>query len=336
MLFVNEGRTLTTRDTIVLGASAGGVDALIEIASALPERLPAAVLVVQHIGHHPSILPGLLQSAGRLPARHARDGERIAHGNIYVAPPDLHMVIEDDTIRTVRGPKQNFARPAIDPLFRSAAVHRGSRVIAAVLTGHLDDGAAGLAAIRECGGIAMVQDPEGAFAPDMPRNAMRATPPDYILPLDKLASTLAALAGGATADVSAPPAELVAENDLMLKSSSMEMLTAIGQPAPISCPECGGTLWRLGQETSPRYRCHTGHAFGAASLGAASDHVIERSLWQALRALHEKKALNAERAEYHMSVGEHKDAHRHATQARNAEHAAQLLEQLLYGKDQPS
>jgi two-component system chemotaxis response regulator CheB len=327
---------LTTRDTIVLGASTGGVDALIEIASALPERLPAAVLVVQHIGHHPSVLPSILQNAGRLPARHARDGERIVQGNIYVAPPDLHMVIEDDIIRTVRGPKQNFARPAIDPLFRSAAVHRGSRVVGAILTGHLDDGAAGLAAIRECGGIAVVQDPEHAYAPDMPRNAMRATPPDYILPLDKLASTLAALAGGATSAAFAPPAALVQENDLMLKSNSMEKLTGLGQRATISCPECGGALWRIGEVTLPRYRCHTGHVFGAKSLGAASDHVVEGSLWQALRALHEKKALSAERAEHHMSVGEHEDAQRYATQARDADHAARILEQLLYGQDLPS
>ena len=309
---------------------------MIEIASALPERLPAAVLVVQHIGHHPSILPSILENAGRLPARHARDGERIAPGNIYVAPPDLHMVIEDDIVRTIRGPKQNFARPAIDPLFRSAAVHRGSRVIGAVLTGHLDDGTAGLAAIRGCGGIAMVQDPEYAHAPDMPRNAMRVTAPDYILPLDKLASTLAALAGGATSAPGAPPPELAFENDLMLKSNSMEKLTSLGRPATISCPECGGALWQLGEAVSPRYRCHTGHAFGARSLGAASDQVIERSLWQALRALHERKALNAERAEYHMSVGEHEDAQRHATQARDADHAARILEQFLYGQDQPS
>lgn len=196
--FCVKGAALVTRDTIVIGASAGGVDALIAIVSALPERLPAAVLIVQHIGPFPSILPTMLQKAGRLPARHAHDGERIETGNIYVAPPDLHMVIEDDFIRTIRGPRQHFSRPAIDPLFRSAAVHRGARVIGAVLTGHLDDGTAGLAAVRACGGVVIVQDPDSAFAPDMPRNAMRATPPDYILALDEFAPMLAALAGGNT------------------------------------------------------------------------------------------------------------------------------------------
>lgn len=327
---------MTTRDTIVLGASAGGVDALIAVASALPQRLPAAVFVVQHIGANPSILPSMLQNAGRLPAWHARDGERIVKGNIYVAPPDLHMVIEDDHIRTVRGPKQNFSRPAIDPLFRSAAVHRGTRVIGAVLTGYLDDGTAGLAAVRECGGITIVQDPASAYAPDMPRNAMRATSPDYILPLDRLASTLAALAGGMAGAATAIPSRLSLENDIALASNSMETLSSIGTPTAVTCPECGGALWRIDDPAPTRYRCHTGHAFGEESIGAGSDHVIERSLWRALRALREKKALNVGRAEYHMSVGEHTDAQRYATRAREAENAARTLEQLLHGPDQPS
>ncbi|WP_116136199.1 chemotaxis protein CheB [Trinickia diaoshuihuensis] len=328
---------MKTRDTIVVGASAGGVDALVAIAAALPERLPAAVLVALHIGAHPSVLPELMQKAGRLPAHHARDGERIAHGNIYVAPPDLHMVIEDDVVRTIRGPKQNFSRPAIDPLFRSAAVVRGPRVIGAVLTGHLDDGTAGLAAVQACGGIAMVQDPEDAHAPDMPRNAMRGTVPDYILPIDKLASTIAALAGSTTTDTPlAPPPELMAENDLMLEPDSIERMAKVGRPTGISCPECGGTLWRLEAPPPTRYRCHTGHAFGAETLGAAGDHVIERSLWQAVRALHEKKALSTERAEYHMSLGEPKIAQRFVAQARDAAEAARALEQLLYKKDRSS
>ncbi len=325
---------MITRDTIVLGASAGGVEALSAIASALPERLPAAVFVVQHIGAHRSILPEILRNAGRLPAHHARDGERIANGNIYVAPSDLHMVIEGDIIRTIRGPKQNFARPSVDPLFRSAAVNRGARVIGAVLTGHLDDGAAGLAAIRACGGVAMVQDPEYAHAPDMPRNAMRAAPPDYILPIGKLASTIAALAGSVATDSPAVSAVLMAENDVMLKSSSMTKMAAMGPLTGITCPECGGALWRLDDPPPTRYRCHTGHAFGMATLGAAGDHVIDRALWKALRALHEKKALNTERAEYHMRLGEQKIAQHYAAQANDADLAAQSLEQLLYRTDQ--
>ncbi|MGN6666551.1 MAG: chemotaxis protein CheB [Trinickia sp.] len=325
---------MNTRDTIVVGASAGGVDSLAAIAAALPERLPAAVFVVLHVGTHPSILPEMLRNAGRLPAHHARDGERIVKGNIYVAPPNLHMLVEGDVVRTVRGPKENFARPAIDPLFRSAAVSRGPRVIAAVLTGHLDDGTAGLAAVRACGGLAMVEDPQHAHAPDMPRNAMKGTPPDYVLPIGTLASTIGALAGSAVAECPVPPAGLSVETDVMLDSNSIEKMTRIGDLTGIACPECGGALWRLNEPPPARYRCHTGHAFGAESLRAASDHVIESSLWQALRALHEKKALNDERAEYLMSVGEEKNAQHFAAQARDAERAAYQLEQLLYKKDQ--
>lgn len=328
---------MNTRDTIVLGASTGGVDALTAIAAALPERLPAAVLVVLHIGQHPSILPEMLQRAGRLPAHHARDGERIVKGNIYVAPPDLHMVVEDDIVRTIRGPKQNFARPSIDPLFRSAAVARGPRVIGAVLTGQLDDGTAGLAAVHACGGITVVQDPDDAEAPDMPRNAMLGIAPNYILPIDKLASTIAALAGSATAGTPvAPPMGLMTENDVMLTPHSIEHMSKVGGLVGLSCPECGGALCRLDAPPPTRYRCHTGHAFGSATLAAAGDHVIERSLWQAVRALHEKKTLSAERAAYHTSVGEQKKAQRFAAQARDADEAACALERLLYKQDQSS
>ncbi|MGN6083584.1 chemotaxis protein CheB [Trinickia sp.] len=325
---------MTTRDTIVLGASAGGVDALTAIAAVFPERFPAAVFVVLHAGAHPSILPEILQGAGRLPAHHARNGERIANGNIYVAPSDLHMVIEGNVIRTIRGPKQNFARPSIDPLFRSAAVQRGTRVIGAILTGHLDDGTAGLAAVRACGGMTMVQDPANAHAPDMPRNAMHGTPPDYVLPIGKLASTIAALAGSAVPNSAAAHAKLVAENDVMLKSSPIEAMTALGTPTGLTCPECGGALWRIDQPPPARYRCHTGHAFGSETLGAACAHAIDRALWQALRALHEKKALNTERAEYHMSRGEQKNAQYYAARANDAHQASQSLEQLLYKADQ--
>jgi two-component system chemotaxis response regulator CheB len=328
---------LNTRDTIVLGASAGGVDALTAIAAALPERLPAAVLVVLHIGPHRSILPEMLQKAGRLPAHHARDGERVVKGNIYVAPPDLHMVVQGDVVRTICGPKQNFARPSIDPLFRSAAIARGPRVIGAVLTGHLDDGTAGLAAVHACGGITIVQDPDDAQAPDMPRNAMLGTVPDYVLPIDKLASTIAALAGSSTAGTPVDQSRgLMAENDVMLTPHSTEHMSKVGDPTGLSCPECGGALWRLEAPPPARYRCHTGHAFGSETLAAAGDLVIERSLWQAVRALHEKKALSAERAAYHTTLGEQNEARRFAAQARDADEAACALERLLYRQDQSS
>jgi len=183
----------------------------------------------------------------------------------------------------------------------------------------------------------MVQDPEDAQAPDMPRNAMRGTVPDYILTIDKLASTIAALAGSSFAGTPVEPSRgLTAENDVMLTPHPIEHMSKVGNPTGLSCPECGGALWRVDAPPPARYRCHTGHAFGSETLAAAGDHVIERALWQAMRALQEKKALSVERAEYHMSLGEQKSAQRFEAQAREADAAACALERLLYKSDQSS
>ena len=197
-------------DTIVIGASAGGFEALIELAAALPPCLPASLLVVLHVGAHPNSLPQRLSAAGPLPAHHAQDGEPLLPGRIYVALPDRHLLVADDsTARVVKGPKENFARPAIDPLFRSAALARSSRVIGVVLTGMLDDGAAGLLAVRERGGVTIVQDPRTADAPDMPRNAMARATPHHVLPLADIAPKLALLAGSPAGPQHAAPREAV-------------------------------------------------------------------------------------------------------------------------------
>ena len=200
------------RDTIVLGASLGGVEALCEIVARLPQRLPATILAVLHVGPHRSALPSLLSAAGPLPARHARDGEMLEQGVIYVAPPNHHLAIAHDRARVFRGPKVHFARPAIDPLFRSAAVSRGSRVIAAVLTGLLDDGSAGLQAVRACGGVTIAQDPATATAAEMPENAIRAGKPHYVLPLGAIGAKLAELVGTPHALCAAASETLICED----------------------------------------------------------------------------------------------------------------------------
>lgn len=325
-----------SRDTIVLGTSSGGVDALCAIAKRLPANLPAAVLVVLHIGSNDSILPSMLQKVGPLRAHHARDGEPLETGRIYVAPPDRHLIVTDGVAKTVRGPKENFARPAIDPLFRSAAVARGARVIAAILTGRLDDGTAGFAAVRACGGLTIAQDPEDAFAPEMPRNAMRYTPPDYILAANEIGAMLGALAGSPAPESVPPcPAGLVAENHAILAPESIEkMPEKVAQPSSLTCPECGGTLWRMHEAGGPpRYRCHTGHAFSLESLGAATDQVVEGAISEALRALHEKSAQSKLRAAYHSRLGETVDAERRLSEARRAEASARTLEKLLRGEE---
>ncbi|WP_260434787.1 chemotaxis protein CheB [Burkholderia sp. Bp8992] len=176
------------RDFIAIGTSSGGVDTLCALVSRLPRNLPAAVAIVLHIGAHDSFLPSLLSSAGPLHAVHAKDGDTYLPGRIYVAPPDRHLIVEGEVLRLTRGAKENFARPAIDPLFRSVAAEMGRRAIGVILTGLLDDGAAGLDAIRLCGGATIVQDPAEAFASDMPLHAEPYA--DFVLPLDGLARRL--------------------------------------------------------------------------------------------------------------------------------------------------
>src|SRR5689334_4079252 len=157
---------VTGYDMIAIGASAGGVEALIAVVRALPRDIPAALFVVLHIpAQSPSFLPEILQRAGSLPTLHPEDGTKIAYGNIYIAPPDHHILVEREHIRVVRGPKENRHRPALDPLFRSLALAYGSRSVGVVLTGALDDGTAGLLAIKQRGGIAIVQDPDEALYP---------------------------------------------------------------------------------------------------------------------------------------------------------------------------
>ncbi|SDE43886.1 chemotaxis protein CheB [Paraburkholderia lycopersici] len=186
---------MTCKDFIAIGASWGGVDALRTLVAGFPDDLPATIAIVQHVGAHGSILPSLLSTADPLLAVHAGDGEKFQRGRIYVAPPDFHLLVDGECLRLSHGPKENFARPAIDPLLRSVASTLGARSIGVVLTGMLQDGAAGLSAIRASGGTTIVQDPDDAFASDMPRHA--APYADYVLPLARLSAWLVELTGGA-------------------------------------------------------------------------------------------------------------------------------------------
>jgi two-component system chemotaxis response regulator CheB len=317
------------RDTIVLGASLGGVEALSEIVARLPRHLPATVLAVLHVGRHHSALPSLLSGAGPLPARHARDGELLELGTIYVAPPDRHLAIAQNRARVFRGPKENFARPAIDPLFRSAAISRGPRVIAAVLTGLLDDGSAGLQAVRACGGMTIAQDPASAAAAEMPENAIRAAGPDYVLPLAAIGAKLAELAGTPEGAAAAASDTLIGEDDAARGRADIAHLSRIAAPSTYACPACGGTLWQIADSRPPRYRCHIGHAYGARSLEWAKQSDIETACGQALRVLHENAALSIERAAYHMDLGEVSEADRCRSRAARAAEAATLLEQFM-------
>jgi two-component system chemotaxis response regulator CheB len=288
------------RDIVVVGASLGGVQALRQLAADLPANFPASVLVVQHIGANPSTLPALLSTSGPNTASHAQDGEPLRQGHIAVAPPDHHLLISAGKLKLSRGPKEHFSRPAVDTLFRSAAIECGSRVIGVVLTGALDDGTAGLQAIKQCGGMGIVQDPATAFAPSMPASALQYVEVDFCLPLKRIAAKLLALvAEDMPVPVDpAPPRELVYEQSPWTGTvNAMKNLATIATPSPLTCPECGGGLWEINHARPPRFRCHTGHGYSLQTLQHAMQGTTEGLLWAAARALQADAAVSHRMAE---------------------------------------
>lgn len=278
---------------VVVGASAGGLRALKIVASHLDPSFPAPILVVQHIGSHPSVLPRLLAESGPLPAEHGAEGAKALPGRIYVAPPDRHMILDGDTIRITQGPKENHARPAIDPLFRSAALSRGPDVIGVILTGKLDDGTAGLQAIKACRGTTVVQDPGDAEASSMPASALRYVEVDHMVTLASVAPLLGRLASQPPAAFEGRvPRGIETEHNMTIgKGDFLEQLAAIGKPSTFVCPDCKGALWEVTGAEPPRSRCHTGHGYSLASLQHAQSEGTDGALWGAVRALQEKEMM---------------------------------------------
>jgi two-component system chemotaxis response regulator CheB len=276
------------RDIVVVGASAGGVEALRRLADTLPAELPAAVFVVLHVPPtDTSVLPDILKRAGRLPARHAADGEPIVAGRIYVAPPDFHLLLEGGGVRVRRGPRENGHRPAVDTLFRSAANAYGPRVLGVVLSGTLDDGSAGLRAVKAAGGLAVVQDPDEAVYRDMPANARAHADPQHCLAVAEIGELIATVAHG-----EGPVTREESMEDTHQEYESIEDATAdLGPPTALSCPECGGALWDVTEEGLVRFRCHVGHSYSASSVLAQQAEDLERSLWTAVRTLQERAAM---------------------------------------------
>jgi two-component system chemotaxis response regulator CheB len=284
---------MKSRDIIVLAASTGGVDALKQILSSMPADLPASIFVVTHIGAHPSILPAVLQSSCNLPVKHAIDGEEFTVSNVYIAPPDRHLLLYNGTTALSDGPKENFTRPAADPLFRSAAVIYGRRVIGVVLTGDLDDGAAGLRAVRACGGYTLVQDPADCRAPSMPVHALRAAGADVVAPVARLGTAI--LEALEPSMENAHPRKqddvsVIEIEERMLRTGQISLsdLEAIGERSALTCPDCGGVIWKIGKSLPLRYRCHTGHAFSAASLESEQRMQSENAIWQVIRGIEER------------------------------------------------
>ncbi|MDF7815867.1 chemotaxis protein CheB [Hymenobacter sp. YC55] len=285
------------RDIIVIGASAGGVTALVALVKTLPPTFPAPIFIVQHVpADSPSILPQLLGSASALPVRHPQDGEVIEAGVIYVARPDHHLLLEADRVLVTRGPKENRFRPSIDALFRSAAYTHGPRVIGIVLTGYLDDGTSGLWSVQRMGGCTIVQEPLDAEQPSMPANALEFVAADYIVPLAQLGTLLVRLTqerAPAKTRLSAAELDLLKIEFTIAKQGGGFELGIIekGKLTPFTCPDCHGALTQLVDGNLIRYRCHTGHAYTVSALLSEVTESVESMLYQSMRGLEETKML---------------------------------------------
>jgi two-component system chemotaxis response regulator CheB len=280
-------------DVIVIGASAGGVGSLQRVVERLPAALPASIFITLHLPEDiRSVLPRILQRAGNLPAAHAENGEPIDSGRIYIAPPGFHMTLERDRVRVTRGAREHGHRPAIDPLFRSAAITFGPRVVGVVLSGQLDDGTVGLVEVKRAGGVAVVQDPDDTPFPSMPRSAIAHVNVDYILPADEIGRMLEHLVmEEESADKVPDGRERVVRYELEALTRHEDEREKPGQPSPYSCPDCGGVLWEMKDGELLKFRCRVGHAYNHETLASTQVRTVEEALWTALRALEEQAAV---------------------------------------------
>jgi two-component system chemotaxis response regulator CheB len=325
---------LAGHDLIVIGGSAGAIDALLAIVRKLPSDLPAAICVVIHTSPAgPHLLPEVLDRETPLPVRSPRTGEAIETGTIYVAPPDWHLLIEPGRLRLSHGPKENRSRPAVDPLFRSAAWYYAARVVGVVLSGALDDGTAGLWTIKDRGGISVVQDPEDSLVSSMPSSARTNVSIDYELPALAIGPLLAKLAelpadapteatppSGDSSDLEREIAVAALDDDVHRQSSRY------GVPSRFACPDCGGVLWRTRSVEGPlSLRCEVGHAYSAAALAEEQADSTERALWAGVRAMEDQAELARIRGIRARGRGQEIVARRYGVQAEAAlEHAGAL------------
>jgi two-component system, chemotaxis family, protein-glutamate methylesterase/glutaminase len=321
------------RDIVVIGASAGGVEALKKLVGGLSPDFPGSLFITVHFPEHgTSMLPSILSRAGRLGVVHAVNGESIVPGRAYVAPPDHHLLLTRSGVKLVRGPRENGNRPAIDPMFRSAALAFGPRVIGVVLTGNLDDGTAGLAAIKRARGLTLVQDPADALFPSMPQSALDHVEIDCVAPMRSMTAAIARLM--------ATPIQTNEHSD-MRADANENALSAVhlgeiarpeqhaGDVSPYSCPDCGGVLWEIEDGNFVRFRCRVGHAWTGDALVAEQETVLDDALWTALRSLEENVALSRHLAKKHHDRGSELLAARFEAQAAAAAEKASIIRRAL-------
>jgi two-component system chemotaxis response regulator CheB len=327
-----DAETIVRRDIVVVGASAGGVEALTRFVSRLTGDFDGAVFIVLHVAPSRSVLPGILGRKSAIPVAHAVEGETIQAGRIYVAPPDRHLLLEPHHVRVLTGPRQNGHRPGIDPLFRTAAWAYSDRVVGVLLSGMLDDGTLGLQAIKRRGGLSLVQDPNDALYRSMPQNAISHNSPDLIGSADELAQFVVELAAYG-AESSGPRAmdEPCGEQPIGRVEDVLEgrLDTSEGELAPFTCPECSGNLWEVDEGGLIRFRCRVGHSYSVEAMYAAQGSALEAALWGAYRALEERIALKRTLSGRLRRHGAEWSAQRIEAEATQAEEHAAAMRDML-------
>jgi two-component system chemotaxis response regulator CheB len=335
---LQQGAAMPAKDIIVIGASAGGVTALQRLCAALPADLPASIFVAQHLSPSArSVLPQLLDRSGPLRALSPVDGDTIEPGRIYVGAPDHHMLLREGRILMRRGPLENRTRPAANALFRSAAVHYGARVIGVVLTGLLDDGTDGLIAIKAAGGLSIIQDPEDAEWPSMPRNALKRDHVDHAAALGDIAPLLARLAREEAGTSLRVPEEYLVEDRIAAQEFAVMEADIVtpGRPSHLSCPDCGGVLNQIEAESEIRFRCQVGHAFSALGLADAQSDELERALGVAARTHRDRMRHFAQMSESATARGLAHARKRWDDAARDSENMVAVLETAMASLRKP-
>ncbi len=323
-------------NVIVLGASAGGLKALSAVVSELPADIGAAIFIVQHMSpERKSELPKLLSDVSDLPATHPVDGQIFQEGQIYVAPPDHHLLVGENSVRVVRGPQENRFRPSIDALFRSAARAHGPRVIGMVMTGYLDDGTVGLQAISKQGGITVVQDPDEAEYASMPRSALRYVKVDHSVPIAKAGALLARLVGQESVPRDEFPTSLEIEIEAKIAEQEMntkeylENVEKIGKLTSFTCPDCNGSIWQIGDDEPIKFRCHVGHSLTGDVFSIEQTQNLESALWSAIRIMEEKVTFARKMAERRRGQEREKAADSYEEQADGLDRELTSIRDLI-------
>jgi two-component system, chemotaxis family, protein-glutamate methylesterase/glutaminase len=330
------------KNIVVIGASAGGFEAIKKLVSLLPSDLNAAIFIVWHMSAEVrGILPNVINRQKKILAANAIDGEPIVYNRIYVAPPDHHLLLEKGIVRITKGPKENRFRPAVDPLFRSAAQHYGSRVIGIVLSGALNDGSAGLWTIKNRGGTTVIQDPLEAEVPSMPQNALAAVDIDHCIRIEEMSLLLQKLVEQTANDFKQPAMEEINKTNIENRIAAQEDVPeeeklSLGKFTPYACPDCHGVLSAIRDGNIVRYRCHTGHAFSADSLLASISENIEDTLWSALRGLEESNILLNNLGDHFAHHNQPKLAALYFKKATEADSRAKLIRQVVFNHEQLS